>query len=62
MMDQYLLTVLKGLDPGSWAMILLLAVILAPMIYRLRLRIVRVYRQLFWLSLGVAIGIALCHY
>ena len=57
--DSAILSAVQSLPPGSLWMVLLLAVLLAPLIYRLRLRVNRWLRRLAWFSAGVVFGLLL---
>jgi len=58
MIDGHVLTLLREVDPSSWAAVFLLAVILAPVIYKLRLRFNRWLRRIGWITLGFFLGLA----
>jgi hypothetical protein len=59
MLDTRLYTLLAELPPSSLIFALVLAVVLAPVVYRSRLRFNRWLRRLAWFSAGLALGIIL---
>ena len=60
MLDSRLFTVLLELPPSTLIYTLVLAVILAPVVYRFRLKFNRWLRQALWVSVGLALGLILC--
>jgi hypothetical protein len=57
MLDTRLYTLLAELPPSSLVFALVLAVALAPVVYRFRLRLRRWLVRLAWFSAGLALGI-----
>jgi len=57
--DLTLLNYLRSLPPDTVVYAVLLAVIIAPVVYRWRLRVRRIMIRLAWIGLGVAIGMNL---
>jgi hypothetical protein len=55
-LDSGILSQLSALGYSEVVIVLVLAVLLAPVIYRYRLRLRRHLRRLTWISVGFALG------
>ena len=58
-MDFQLLDYLKTLPPDTLLSAVVIAVLIAPLVYRWRLTVARWLRRLAWVALGVVIGVNL---
>jgi hypothetical protein len=56
--DLTLVSLLRDLPANTAVYAVILAVIIAPWVYRWRLRVRRIMVRLAWIGLGVAIGIS----